>query len=96
MTEKPDHLPEYLARLADEGADVHLIIAADKLANARSMLNDVTARGEQAMTIFTGGIDGTQWYLGQMCALLLAGPIADSPLVAELLRTRDQLAAALG
>lgn len=91
--ERKEH---HIARLKEAGADVHLVIAADKLANARSMVADVRARGAEAMEIFTGGAKGTLWYLDQMCGVLTAGPLGSIELVQELVRTKETLAELLG
>lgn len=91
--ERKEH---HIAQLRSAGAEVHLVIAADKLANARSMVADARARGAEAMEIFTGGAKGTLWYLDQMCSVLSAGPLGSTELVQELVRTKETLAALLG
>lgn len=86
-----DRKEAHLERLAKEGADVHLVIAADKLANARSMLADVREQGVAAMEIFTGGVKGTLWYMTAMARILHDGPIGGSGLVDEFSRTLEEL-----
>ena len=53
---------KYLAHLATANASVHLISAADKLHNARSLVQDYRAIGEPLWDRFNGGRSGTLWY----------------------------------
>ena len=53
---------KYIARLKKEGADTHLVSAADKLNNVRSILSDYRAIGESVWSRFNGGREGTLWY----------------------------------
>jgi (p)ppGpp synthase/HD superfamily hydrolase len=53
---------EYLNRVADAPADVQLVSAADKLANARDILQDVRSGGPGVFERFNGKVDGTLWY----------------------------------
>jgi (p)ppGpp synthase/HD superfamily hydrolase len=53
---------KYIARLKSEGADTHLVSAADKLNNVRSILSDYRAIGESVWSRFSGGREGTLWY----------------------------------
>ena len=52
----------YIARLKKEGTDTHLVSAADKLNNVRSILSDYRAIGESVWSRFNGGREGTLWY----------------------------------
>lgn len=52
----------YLAHLAEAPAPVRLVSAADKLHNARSVLQDYRTVGEDLWDRFNGGRDGTLWY----------------------------------
>lgn len=52
----------YIRRLKKEGADTHLVSAADKLNNVRSILSDYRAIGESVWSRFNGGREGTLWY----------------------------------
>jgi (p)ppGpp synthase/HD superfamily hydrolase len=52
----------YLAHLRDADADVRLVSAADKLANARAILADYREIGEAVWGRFAGKRDGTLWY----------------------------------
>ncbi len=53
---------KYIARLKKEDADTHLVSAADKLNNVRSILSDYRAIGESVWSRFSGGREGTLWY----------------------------------
>ena len=53
---------DYLAHLSEASAPVRLVSAADKLHNARSVLADYRAVGEDLWDRFNGGRDGTLWY----------------------------------
>ena len=64
---------------------MRLVVAADKLDNARSLLREYRVRGESLWNFFHGGRDGTLWYYDAMLAALKdAGA---TPLVEELERT---------
>ena len=70
----------YLDHLAGAPAPVRLVSAADKLHNARSVLSDYRAVGEDLWGRFNGGRDGTLWYYRAAAdALAEAGgdPVAD-------------------
>ena len=62
---KPEWRPRkerYIAHVAEAPGPVRLVSAADKLHNARSILADLRALGEELWGRFTGGKDGTLWY----------------------------------
>jgi hypothetical protein len=52
----------YLAHLRHADASVRLVSAADKVHNARAVLQDYRRIGETLWGRFTGGRDGTLWY----------------------------------
>ena len=52
----------HLAHLAGASEAVRLVSAADKLHNARSMLSDFRAAGEELWARFNGGREGTLWF----------------------------------
>jgi GTP pyrophosphokinase len=52
----------YISHLADTSASVLLVSNADKLHNARAILNDLRVLGESIWKRFSGGRDGTLWY----------------------------------
>lgn len=72
----------YLAHLAEAPAPVRLVSAADKLHNARSVLTDYRAVGEDLWDRFNGGRDGTLWYYRAVADTLHEA--GDGPLVDEL------------
>ena len=64
---------------------VRLVVAADKLDNARSLLREYRVRGESLWNFFHGGRDGTLWYYDAMLAALKDAGV--TALVEELERT---------
>lgn len=79
----------FIARLATASPQVRLVVAADKLHNARAVAGDYRTLGEAVWDRFTGGRAGTLWYYRAVTdALAAAGP---SPLVAELDRAVTDL-----
>ena len=72
----------YIVHVAGAPRAVRLVSAADKLHNARSILADLRAVGEDVWDRFTGGKDGTLWYYRALVdAYNTAG---NDPLVTEL------------
>lgn len=62
----------YLATLTT--SDEHgarLVEACDKLANLRDIVEDVTARGDEAFERFRGGREGTVWYYETLGEVLM-------------------------
>ncbi len=79
----------YLAHLAETSDAVRLVSAADKLHNARAVLADFRAVGEELWDRFNGKRDGTLWYYR---ALVEAYEKAGSgPIVQELDRVVTEL-----
>jgi len=79
----------HLARLRHASDAVRLVVAADKLDNARALSAEYRRRGESLWDFFQGGRDGTLWYYRSMLEVLSA--TGTSPLLDELRRTVDQL-----
>ncbi len=79
----------YIARVAAEGADTQLVSAADKLSNARDILQDVRADGDSAFERFQGKKDGTLWYYRTLVTEFRKG--GSNPLVEELDRVVREL-----
>ncbi|MDX6381108.1 MAG: hypothetical protein QOI57_2132 [Rubrobacteraceae bacterium] len=52
----------YVAHVAEAPASVRLVSAADKLHNARTILEDLRSLGDELWDRFTGGKEGTLWY----------------------------------
>lgn len=71
---------EYLIHLTEAPATVRLVSAADKLHNARSVLADYRAIGEDLWGRFNGGRRGTLWYYRAVTGALAeagGGPVVD-------------------
>ena len=70
----------HLAHLEHADLDSCRVVLADKLYNARTLVNDLYRDGEAAYEKFNGGKEGTLWYYQEMHALLsgkLPGELAD-------------------
>ena len=79
----------YLAKVAEEAAEVRLVSAADKLANVRETLHDLRTQDETVFARFAGKKEGTLWYYRELvCAFRKAG---SNPLIEELDRAVTQL-----
>lgn len=79
----------HLAHLAGASDAVRLVSAADKLHNARSVLSDYRAVGEDLWTRFNGGREGTLWYYRAVVDTL--GAEHDDPIAEELDRVVREL-----
>ncbi len=80
---------KYIAHLATAQRSVLLVSAADKLHNARSIVDDYRQHGELLWQRFTGGRDGSLWYYREVTSALqarLPGQLTD-----ELRRAVDEL-----
>ncbi len=64
------------------GASARLVLSADKLHNARSILVDLRRHGDGIWDRFTGGRDGSLWYYRAMADAL--GRAGGSPLLPDL------------
>jgi GTP pyrophosphokinase len=53
---------KYIAHVSVASRSARLVSAADKLHNARSILQDYRVHGEALWSRFNGGRDGTLWY----------------------------------
>jgi (p)ppGpp synthase/HD superfamily hydrolase len=84
----------YLAHLPQASASVHLVCAADKLHNVRSLLHDYRVHGESLWDRFNGGRSGTLWYY-RAVVTALASARQDS-LVDELERAVATLESLVG
>ena len=84
----------HVARLRDASASVRLVVAADKLHNARSLLRDYRRRGESLWDFFRGGRDGTLWYYRAMTDALKQADC--TPIVEELDRAVEELELMIG
>jgi GTP pyrophosphokinase len=79
----------YIAHISVASAPVRLVSAADKLHNARAVLEDYRIVGETLWKRFNGGKEGTLWYYrAAVDALRKAGM---SPLIEELDRVVSEI-----
>ncbi|HJT54943.1 MAG TPA: HD domain-containing protein [Ktedonobacteraceae bacterium] len=79
----------YIRHIAEAPAAVRLVAAADKLHNARAVLEDYRIVGEALWKRFNGGKEGTLWYYrAAVDALRKAGP---TPLIEELDRVVSEI-----
>ena len=82
---------EFLLSLRRASPAVRLVVACDKLHNARAMARDYRMCGEAIWSRFTGRREGTLWYYRALVNALDCEEIA--PLVAELDRAVGELEA---
>ena len=80
---------KYIAHLSEAGPSVWLVAAADKLYNARNILEDYRIEGESLWDRFTGEKDGTLWYYRTLAKTFRE--IYPSPLTDELGRVVSEL-----
>ena len=80
---------KYIAHLSEAGPSVRLVAAADKLYNARNVLEDYRKVGESLWDRFNGGKDGTLWYYRSLAKTFRE--IYPSPLTDELGRVVSEL-----
>ena len=79
----------YIAHLREADPSVWLVAAADKLYNARNVLEDYRKVGESLWDRFNGGKDGTLWYYRTLAQTFR--DIDPSPLTDELGRVVSEL-----
>jgi len=79
----------HIARLREASASVRLVVAADKLHNAGSLVREYRRRGESLWACFHGGRDGTLWYYRAVTDVLKQP--AATPIVEELDRAVEEL-----
>jgi (p)ppGpp synthase/HD superfamily hydrolase len=80
---------EHLRHLQHAPPSVRLVVACDKLHNARTLVLDYRILGEDLWPRFRGGREGTLWYYRAMADLLSTAD--QSPLTEELQRTVAEL-----
>ena len=79
----------FIAHLREAPASVRLVVAADKLHNARSVLADYRVLGESLWKRFNGGKDGTLWYYRTTTDALRSS--GTTPLIEELDRVVSEI-----
>ena len=70
----------YIAHMEDTSESARLIIAADKLDNARCLTESLRAMGDEIWRRFGGGREGTLWYyrsVRRALEALFPGPLTD-------------------
>jgi GTP pyrophosphokinase len=97
-TPKPpwcDRKRAFVSRLDGASSSIRLVVAADKLHNARAVRADLSASGDAVWSLFNTGREGTLWYYRAVAdALHQGGPPAEprfAALLAELDRTVTML-----
>ena len=79
----------YIDHIPNASASVRLVSAADKLHNARSIVQDYRQVGDTIWERFTGGASGTLWYYRAIVDAFKRVEI--TPLIEELDRVVSQL-----
>jgi (p)ppGpp synthase/HD superfamily hydrolase len=82
----------HLAHLADASPEARLVVAADKLHNARSLLVDYRVHGDPLWQRFNAGREDTLWYYRSVASRLRSLESPASSLIDELERTIEALA----
>jgi GTP pyrophosphokinase len=85
---------DYIAHVPEATHSVRLVSASDKLHNARAILRDYRAHGEELWTRFTGGKEGTLWYYRALVTAFAS--VQKNELVAELDRVVTEIEEAAG
>jgi len=81
---------DYIAHLrAETNPSIRLVSLADKVHNARSILQDYRTRGNDVWERFNGGQAGSLWYYRTLVEVFRAG--GASPLVDELERAVSEI-----
>jgi len=80
---------DYIAHLPHASSSVRLVSLADKLHNARTILQDYRAIGETLWKRFNGGREGTLWYYRTLVNVFRQ--IEPTPLVDEFDRVVGEL-----
>ncbi len=79
----------YIAGISEKSVSVRLVCAADKLHNARSILGDYRAVGDEVWERFRGSREETLWYYREVTKALIRS--GRTPLVDELERVVGEI-----
>jgi GTP pyrophosphokinase len=99
-----DHLPKppwrerkeaYVERLRSEPYSVRLVVAADKLHNARDLLSSYRVQGDDLWSHFNGGRDGTLWYYRAVADALVGAAEPEETQLQAIIDEIDRTLAAL-
>lgn len=82
----------HLRKIADAPPDVRLILAADKIHNAQTIIQGLREKGPAVWDRFKGGREGTLWYYEQMQQTL--GRDWEHSILLELADTIERLRSA--
>ena len=85
----------YVERLRSEPYSVRLVVAADKLHNARDLLSSYRVQGEDLWSHFNGGRDGTLWYYRAVVDALVAAAEPEENQLRAIIDEIDRTLAAL-
>jgi (p)ppGpp synthase/HD superfamily hydrolase len=80
---------DYIAHVRHASTSIRLVSMADKLHNARSILQDYRTHGEAVWRRFNGGQDGSLWYYRSLVNVFRER--GSSPLLEELDRVVSEL-----
>jgi (p)ppGpp synthase/HD superfamily hydrolase len=80
----------HVQRLYQAPSEALLVVLADKLHNARSILAALRRIGPEVFSFFSGGRDGTLWYYREMVRLFRK-QLPDCDLTGELTRTVEEI-----
>ena len=86
----------YIAHVRRADHSVVLVSAADKLHNARAILEDYRSLGDELWARFNGGKDGTLWYYCSLIEAFQTTGKAPSRLVEQLDRVVSEIQALAG
>lgn len=84
-----DRKEAYIAGIGKKPASVRLVSAADKLHNARCILSDYRALGDEVWQRFQAGKEETLWYYREVTTALIRS--GRTPLVDELERVVGEI-----
>lgn len=73
----------YLAQLPGKPAETLLVVACDKLDNARAIVADLRSDGSTVWSRFTGGRDGSLWYYRAVADALLRSSVTSAALALD-------------
>lgn len=79
----------HLVKAATAAPELRLLIAADKLHNARTMLTDLREQGNDIWKRFRGNREGTLWYYAEMVRALATN--WTHPVLRELAQVVDMI-----
>ncbi len=85
----------YVERLRSEPYSVRLVVAADKLHNARHLLSSYRVQGEDLWSHFNGGRDRTLWYYRAVVDALAAAAAPEEHQLQAIIEEIDRTLTAL-